>query len=100
MDALSTIAWAFDASLALGLLWIAWRAVSTSELFEAVVLFVSFGLLMSLAWMRLGAPDIAMAEAAIGAGLTGALLMTALAGLDRGEVEREEDEDREREGRP
>lgn len=95
MDAVSILAWAFDASLALGLLWIAWRAVTARDLFEAVVLFVSFGLLMSLAWMRLGAPDIAMAEAAIGAGLTGALLMTALGRLHRREDEREEDEERE-----
>jgi uncharacterized MnhB-related membrane protein len=100
MDAVSTLAWTFDASLALGLLWMAWRAVSTSELFEAVVLFVSFGLLMSLAWMRLGAPDIAMAEAAIGAGLTGALLMTALARLHPREDEQQEDEERTQEGRP
>lgn len=38
-----------------------------------------FGLLMALVWARLHAPDIALAEATIGAGLTGALLLTALA---------------------
>jgi uncharacterized MnhB-related membrane protein len=88
----SALPWLFDALLALALLWFAWRVVNTSRLFEAVVLFVSFGLLMSLSWMRLGAPDVALAEAAIGAGLTGALLMTALSRLgsgldDRGEGE-------------
>jgi energy-converting hydrogenase B subunit D len=45
------------------------------------VLFIAFGLLMALAWVRLGAPDVALAEAAIGAGLTGALLMAALVRL-------------------
>lgn len=75
------IEWAFDAALSLGLLWLAWRVVTAPGLFEAVVLFVSFGLLMALAWMRLAAPDVALAEAAIGAGLTGALLMTALGRL-------------------
>lgn len=71
----------FDALLALALLIVAWRVVSTPRLFEAVVFFVAFGLLMALCWMRLGAPDVALAEAAIGAGLTGALLMSALARL-------------------
>ena len=71
----------FDALLALALLATAWRVVATSRLFEAIVLFVAFGLLMALCWMRLGAPDVALAEAAIGAGLTGALLMAALARL-------------------
>ena len=47
------------------------------------MLFIAFGLLMSLAWVRLDAPDIALAEAAIGAGLTGALLLAALARLKR-----------------
>jgi len=69
----------FDALLALALLATAWRVVAAPRLFEAVVLFVAFGLLMSLCWMRLAAPDVALAEAAIGAGLTGALLMAALA---------------------
>jgi len=36
---------------------------------------------MALDWVRLAAPDVALAEAAIGAGLTGALLMAALARL-------------------
>lgn len=71
----------FDAFLALALLWLGWRVVATPKLFEAVVLFVAFGLLMALCWMRLSAPDVALAEAAIGAGLTGALLMSALARL-------------------
>ena len=78
---MSALPWLFDALLALALLWFGWRVVTTPRLFEAVVLFVSFGLLMSLSWMRLGAPDVALAEAAIGAGLTGALLMTALSRL-------------------
>ena len=35
-------------------------------------------MLLALVWIRLRAPDIALAEAAIGAGLTGALLLSAL----------------------
>ena len=44
--------------------------------------FIAFGLLLALAWVRLEAPDVALAEAAIGAGLTGALLLSALSRLN------------------
>jgi len=73
--------WVFDAVLGFGLLWLAWRALASPDLFRAIVLFIAFGLLMALAWVRLDAPDVALAEAAIGAGLTGALLLAALARL-------------------
>lgn len=67
----------FDLLLALLLVWLGWRTVTTENLFDAVVLFVIFGLLMVLCWAQLGAPDVALAEAAIGAGLTTALLLEA-----------------------
>jgi hypothetical protein len=41
--------------------------------------------MMSLAWVRLKAVDIALAEAAIGAGLTGALFLSALGKLEGNE---------------
>ncbi len=59
------------------------------DLFRAIVLFIAFGLLMALAWVRLDAPDVALAEAAIGAGLTGALLLGALARLRSAEAKDE-----------
>jgi multisubunit Na+/H+ antiporter MnhB subunit len=73
--------WILDTVLGLTLLWLAWRALNSPDLFKAIVLFISFGLLMALVWVRLNAPDVALAEAAIGAGLTGALLLAALARL-------------------
>lgn len=82
MEAVTLLQWAFDAVLGFALLWLAWRALASPNLFKAIVLFIAFGLLMALAWVRLDAPDVALAEAAIGAGLTGALLLTALARLD------------------
>lgn len=71
----------FDLALVPLLLWLAWLLLSVSDLFRAAVLFIAFGLLMSLAWVRLRAPDVALAEAAIGAGITGALVLTALGRL-------------------
>ena len=76
MNVLQTI---FDLVLVLALLWLAWRALAAPDLFKGIVLLIAFGLLMALAWVRLGAPDIALAEAAVGSGITGALLLSALA---------------------
>jgi len=45
---------------------------------------------MALSWARLQAPDIALAEAAIGAGLTGALLLDAYGALQRRKAHKEE----------
>ena len=81
MAAVTLLPSAFDVVLGFALLWLAWRALASPDLFRAVVLFIAFGLLMALAWVRLDAPDIALAEAAIGAGLTGAILLAALARL-------------------
>ena len=74
----------FDATLALALLGLAWGLLSSRDLFRAVILFIVFGFLMALAWVRLRAPDIALVEAAIGAGLTGALFLDALRQFGRG----------------
>ena len=69
------------AAMGLGL---GWAAVSSPDLKQGVVLFIAFGLTLALAWARLGAPDLALAEAAIGAGLSGALLLSALRDAPRG----------------
>lgn len=74
---------ALDALLALALVGLALQTVAFGGLFRAIVMFIIFGLVMALAWARLQAPDLALAEAAIGAGITGALLLVALQRLAR-----------------
>ncbi len=69
---------AVDSLIGLGLVALAWQAISGRSLFRGIVMFVVFGLTMALAWARMGAPDLALAEAAIGAGVTGALMLVAL----------------------
>jgi len=64
-------------------IWLACRTLITADLFKATVLFIVFGLIMALAWARLDAPDIELAEAAIGVGLTGALFLSTLAALSK-----------------
>ena len=68
----------FDIVLAALLVALGWAAVASADLRRAVVLFIAFGLLLAIVWARLNAPDLALAEAAIGAGLSGALLLAAL----------------------
>jgi energy-converting hydrogenase B subunit D len=69
----------FDVFVGAALVLLAVGVLFGRNLFRSAVLFVVLGLVMSLAWVRLEAPDIALAEAAIGAGLTGGLMVrTAL----------------------
>lgn len=73
----SLIGAAYDLLLCVGLLWTAVQAVVVRQALSAVIVFMVFGLLMALVWARLGSPDLALAEAIIGAGITGALLLSA-----------------------
>ncbi len=60
------------------LVWTAWAAIASSDVFRCTVAFMVFGLLMALVWAWLGAIDLAIAEAAVGAGVTGGLFLTTL----------------------
>ena len=66
---------AFDVLLAFGIFFTAAATLCTHDRITSVTGFVVTGLLVALSFVRLGAPDVALAEAAIGAGLTGALLL-------------------------
>lgn len=68
----------FDILLACAVVVLAAATISLREGFSMIVAFVVFGLLSALAWVRLSAPDVALAEAAIGTGVTGALLLKTL----------------------
>jgi multisubunit Na+/H+ antiporter MnhB subunit len=68
-----------DAVLVPAILGAAAAAVAVRDRFAAIVAFIVCGLLLAIAWVRLGAVDVALAEGAIGAGLTGVLLLGALA---------------------
>ena len=58
----------------------AWTIVARGA-YAAVVGFVAYGLLLTLVWVQLRGIDVALTEAAIGGGLTGALLIAAAARL-------------------
>ena len=74
------------AALVLGVaIW----AVAAPETSAAVVSFVAYGLLLALIWVALDAVDVALAEAAIGGGLGGVLLLGAAARLRATEAQAE-----------
>ncbi len=66
------------ATLVIGLAM--WTIVAR-EAYAAVIGFVAYGLLLTLVWVQLRGIDVALTEAAIGGGLTGALLIGAAARL-------------------
>lgn len=72
-----TVWLALDLLLAAGSLALAFGVVRARRVFTAIALFIAHGLLLALAWVRLDAADVALAEAAIGAGLSGVLLLAA-----------------------
>lgn len=78
-------------AILLALLVLAALAVSASrKLLPAVIIFMSYSLVMSMVWMLLQAPDLAITEAAVGAGITSVLLFIALKRI--GELERDLEE--------
>ncbi len=50
----------------------------TRELLSAVIVFMIQGLAMSVVWIMLQAPDLAITEAAVGTGISTVLMLAAL----------------------
>ena len=68
-------------AIVLLLLALAVWTVLVRDAFLAIAGFVAYGLLLSLVWVRLYGIDVALTEAAIGGGLTGAMLIGAVSRL-------------------
>lgn len=71
------ILYAVDIALIIGSILLAICALISRNVFAGIVFYISLGLLVTLSWVKLGAIDVAIAEAAIGAGVTGAMLLGA-----------------------
>lgn len=50
----------------------------TRRLLASVIIFMSYSLAMSIVWLILKAPDLAITEAAVGAGITSILFFLTL----------------------
>jgi len=70
-----------------GLIISAYLAIRYRDLLACAVALGVFSFLLSLEFYILQAPDVAIAEAGIGAGLTTAIFILAIKGTSRWEVE-------------
>jgi uncharacterized MnhB-related membrane protein len=67
----------------LGLIVTAILVLGFRDLLSSAIAFAAFSLLLSLEFYLLQAPDVAIAEAGIGAGLTTAIFIIAIRGTKR-----------------
>jgi uncharacterized MnhB-related membrane protein len=75
--------WQLDFWLMIVLIAMAVMALEVRDLLAAVGVLTGYSFLMALLFAELGAPDVALTEAALGAGLTGVFLLVALSVIDR-----------------
>ena len=71
-------------------------AVATAiakDLLVSVIIFMAYSLLMSILWILLQSPDLAITEAAVGAGVTGILFFITLKKLHAIKVRNSEEKD-------
>ena len=68
----------FEFILILGLIVCAVTALSSKRLLVTVVIYMAYSLVMTIIWALLQSPDLAITEAAVGAGVTGILFLTTL----------------------
>ncbi len=67
--------WTVNLLLMLFLLATAVVAITLKDLLAAVVVFSAYSLMMAMLWTQLRAPDLALTEAAVGAGVTTVLFI-------------------------
>lgn len=57
----------------------------TKDLLSAIIMFAAYSLVMAIIWQQLEAPDLALTEAAMGAGVTTLLLLVVVSKTRRSE---------------
>ncbi len=72
-----------QALVLLGLIVTAVLVIVFKDLLSSAIAFAAFSLLLALEFYLLQAPDVAIAEAGIGAGLTTAIFIIAIRGTKR-----------------
>ena len=89
----------FDLIL-LGFILVCALAVSFSKnLLNSILVYMSFSLVMAIIWIFLESPDLAITEAAVGAGVTSLLFFVTLKKIHAMREENKEDEQTDSEGR-
>ena len=64
----------------------------TKKLLVSIVIFMSYSLIMSIVWLILQSPDLAITEAAVGAGVTSVLFFVTLKKIHLLDVEKKHEQ--------
>ena len=67
----------------------------TKDLLTSIIIFMSYSLIMCVIWVLLQSPDLAITEAAVGAGVTSILFFVTLKKI---RAIRKEEQDEQKEG--
>ncbi len=67
----------------------------TRTILSAVIIFMSYSSIMCIVWILLESPDLAITEAAVGAGISGILFLVTLRRIREADADREEQETNE-----
>ena len=68
----------FEAALLICLILCALGTTIAKNLLISVIIFTAYSIVMAVVWLLLKAPDLAVTEAAVGAGVTGILFFLTL----------------------
>ena len=85
----------FEIILLICLIVCAVSVAFTKDLLTSIVIFMSYSLIMCIIWILLQSPDLAITEAAVGAGVTSILFFITLKKI---RAIRKEDRDEQEEG--
>ena len=85
----------FEAILLLSLIGCAVSVAFTKDLLTSIIIFMSYSLIMCVIWLLLESPDLAVTEAAFGAGVTSILFFVTLKKI---RAIRKEDQDEQTKG--
>lgn len=85
----------FEIILLICLIVCAVSVAFTKDLLTSIVIFISYSLIMCIIWILLQSPDLAITEAAVGAGVTSILFFITLKKI---RAIRKEDHDEQDEG--
>lgn len=85
----------FEVILLLGLIVCSIAVGLTRDLLTSIIIFMSYSLMMCVIWVLLQSPDLAITEAAVGAGVTSILFFITLKKI---RAIRKEDQDEQAEG--
>ncbi|MDO5417032.1 MAG: DUF4040 domain-containing protein [Lachnospiraceae bacterium] len=85
----------FEIVLLICLIVCAVSVAFTKDLLTSIIIFMSYSLIMCVIWVLLQSPDLAITEAAVGAGVTSILFFVTLKKI---KAIRKEDRDEQKEG--